>query len=84
MERMRARDIRQRLKGRCEPEVMRCMEALAEQQAVVQQQLQFMAKQLDMMADILTKVVQVGENMKNTVEAMKSINPDGQDDPGAD
>lgn len=78
---MRAREIRERLKGKCEPNVMYCLEALAEQQVVIQQQLLECAQAVDQMSNIITDFTQVATNMKNTVERLQGIKGDDIDEP---
>lgn len=73
---MKAREVRERLNGKCEREVMYCMEALAERQSVLQQEIMELASQMDIMVNILNQLTQVGVEMKNTVDALKRIDPE--------
>lgn len=75
-ERVHARTVRERLRGRIDPEVCQVLEALAEYQSVQRQQLLDMAMQLDQMMSILNDVVQVGANMKSVLNTMKKRDPD--------
>lgn len=73
---MKAREVRELLNGKCEREVMYCIEALAERQSVLQQQIMELASQMDMMVSIINQLTQVGAEMKNAVDAMKGIDPE--------
>lgn len=73
---LRARDVRERLKGKCDPQIMYCIEALAEQQSAIRHEMVTMAKMLSQMADIVSNFTRVAENMKNTVETLKGVNKD--------
>jgi Asp-tRNA(Asn)/Glu-tRNA(Gln) amidotransferase C subunit len=77
---MKAREIRERLKGRIEPEVVICMTAIAELQSAQQQELKMMAEQLDATINILSQLTQVAENMKSVVDQANSIRGDNIDD----
>ena len=70
---IRARDVRERCKGRVDPEVMYCMEALAEQQSVYTQQFAEMAQLLDAMSSIITKYAAVAEHQKSAIDRMNEI-----------
>ena len=70
---IRARDIRDRLKGRVDEQVMYCFEALAENQSAMRQQTMELASQMNQMADIIASFTVVAENMKNAVETMKKM-----------
>ncbi len=61
---LRARDIRDRCKGRVDPQVMYCLEALAEQLGVHRQQMRMLAEMLDTQTNILNQLTQVATNMK--------------------
>jgi hypothetical protein len=78
---MKAREVRERLKGRVDPEVSICMEALAEKIGGLQKQIMDMALAQDEMINIISNFASVAENMKNTVDTMKNIQGDGMDGP---
>ena len=78
---MKAREVRERLKGRVDPEVSLCMEALAERIVGLQKQLMDMAMMQDEMTNIMSNFASVAENMKSTVDAMKNIQGDESDGP---
>ena len=78
---MKAREGRERLKGRVDPEVSLCMEALAERIVGLQKQLMDMAMMQDEMTNIMSNFASVAENMKSTVDAMKNIQGDESDGP---
>lgn len=73
---LKARDVRDRLKGRVDPQVSYCIEALAEQQHTMIKSIMELSQMVDKMADILSNFVQVAENMKNTVNGMKGAAED--------
>lgn len=76
---LHAREVRERLKGKIDPQVMYVLEALAEDNSKFKQQLVQMAQDLDKMTDILQSVVGVAENMKSTVEKLESMEPPDED-----
>ncbi len=78
---MKAREVRERLKGRVDPEVSLCMEALAERIVGLQKQLMDMAMMQDEMTNIMSNFASVAQNMKSTVDAMKNIQGDESNGP---
>ena len=68
---MKAREIRERLQGKIEPQVLYVLEALAEQQNVLREQLMTMAMQQDEVINIVGQFSQVAANMKHTVDVMR-------------
>ncbi len=73
---MRARDVRDRVFNKCDPQVQYVLEALAEQHTVHQQQLTEFALMLDQMTDILNSVVEVGAKMKGAVDMLTQKDPE--------
>ena len=78
---MKAREVRERLKGRVDPEVSICIEALAERIGGLQKQIMDMALMQDEMTNIVSNFASVAENMKSTVDAMRNIQGDEMDGP---
>ena len=78
---MKAREVRERLKGRVDTEVSLCMEALAERIVGLQKQLMDMAMMQDEMTNIMSNFASVAQNMKSTVDAMKNIQGDESNGP---
>jgi hypothetical protein len=71
MPQLRARDVRDRCKGRVDPNVQYCIEALAEQQYQLDKGLVAVAALVDQMSDIIKNFVAVAENMKKAVDVAK-------------
>lgn len=71
-----AREIRTRISGHCDPQVMYCIEALAEQNSVLRQQLMELAIQQNGLIDLIGNFGIVAENMKDAINSMKRIDPD--------
>ena len=76
---MRAREVRERLKSKADPMVSQCIEALAEQLGVQQQQLMDMALMQDQMVAILGNFVNGLEGMKEATESMNKIKGDNDE-----
>ena len=68
---IKAREIRERLKGRITPELSTVLEALAEEQSVVRQQQLDTAQAIDKITDIVMQFTTVAENMKSVIESME-------------
>ena len=71
-----AREVRTKITGRCDPQVMYCIEALAEQNSVLRQQLMELAMQQNGLIDLIGNFGVVAENMKDAINSMKGIDPD--------
>jgi hypothetical protein len=76
---MKAREIRERLKDRVDPQVSLCLESLAEQHGVQQQQLMDMAIMQDQVVAIVSNFVNGLEGMKEATESMNKIKGDNDD-----
>lgn len=78
---IRAREIEAELTNRgFEKGVLYVLQVLAEQMIAQQKDMRDLAASVNQMADIITSVVQVGENMKLTIEKLNSdMADDGQD-----
>lgn len=69
MPQLRARDIRDKLKGKVDPAVVQTLEILAEQQHHLDKGFAEIVLLVNQMADILPGMVAVAEQMKKTIEA---------------
>ena len=70
---MKAREIRERLQGKVEPELMFCMEALAENSSAQAEEVMAMAQMMNSLTDILMQLGGATEHMKNAVDEMHKI-----------
>ncbi len=70
---LRARDVRDRCKGRVDPAVMYCMEALAEQHGVLAQKLVELSMLFDQHVNLISQVIDVSSGLKDTVARMKHM-----------
>lgn len=66
-----AREVRDRCKGHIDTRVMYCIEALAEQQGVIRQQLNDMAQTLDQTINAVSNLASALGVMKDFVEGAK-------------
>jgi len=73
---MKAREIRERLAGKIDPQVLYCLESIAEQQNVLREQLMTMAMNVDQVINIVSDFSQIAANMKQTVDVMKGKESD--------
>ena len=76
---MKAREIRERLKNKVDVQVSHCLESLAEQLSVQQQQLMDMALMQDQVVAIVSNFVNGLEGMKEATESMNKIKGDNDD-----
>ena len=77
---MRAREVRELLKGKVAPDVSRVIEAVAEDQHVVQQSIVALAEMFDKMQDVLQDMSNVQNNMKSAVDKVRKMNPEVNSD----
>lgn len=77
---LKAREVRERCKGRVDPQVMYCLEALAEQQGVIKQELMELAKGFDQVLNIMNTLVTVGEQVRTHSETLNKMRGQGDDD----
>jgi hypothetical protein len=75
---LRARDIRDKLKGKVDLAVIQTLEVLAEQQHQLDKALGDIVLLTNQMADITSSYVSVAENMKKTIDAHR-IPDDGEE-----
>jgi len=79
---LKAREVRERCQGRVDPQVLQCIEALAEQQSVIREQLLVVAQMYDRVIDMVASMVTVADNMKGALDQMQVRDPgDGDDGP---
>ncbi len=71
----KARDVRERLKGRVDPQVSYVLESIVERQNVLDKGVAELAGMLDKMMTIQVNTVAVAEQMKNFIDGMKA--PEG-------
>jgi hypothetical protein len=76
---LHAREVRERLRGRVDPQVLYVLEALAEDNSKFKQQLIQFAQDLDQMSNILSNFLQVAERMKSSVENIENMEPHDDD-----
>lgn len=77
---MNARAVRERLKGKVEPDVLFVLEHLAENQSILYQQVIECAQLVDQISNIVTDFVGVATNMKSAIDAMQKYGPGEGDD----
>jgi len=70
---MKAREVRERLKGRCEPEIITCIEGIAESLSSQQQEIMALAEIQNKTIDTLMQLGVAVEGATNAVDAMKKI-----------
>lgn len=73
---LRARDIRDRCKGKVDPNVMYCLEALAEQHGVLTQKITELALLFDQHVDLISQVIDVSSGLKDAVYRMQHMDHD--------
>lgn len=71
--RMKAREVREILKGRCDPAVMHILEALAEDNHVLRQQLDTMANNLDLMANLLNTMADAAICQQDVLQEIRGM-----------
>jgi hypothetical protein len=77
---LKAREVRERLQGRVDPQVSYCIEALAEQQHVMSQKLVELAGMFDQLVNLMDGMTQIAANMKSAVDTLSK--KDSVDDVG--
>jgi hypothetical protein len=70
---MKAREVRARLQGKCDPEIIFCLEAIAENSSAQAQEIMAMAQMLNDLTDILMQLGAVTEQATNAVDELKKI-----------
>ena len=75
---MKAREIREHLKGKIPTELSTVLEAIAEEQQVQKQMIFEQAQMLDKVIDLTASMTEVASNMKGALNQMQKI--DGEED----
>lgn len=80
---MKAREVRERLRGRCDEQVLFVLEALAESLGAQRDEIMAMAALFDQMTDLIMQMGVVTENMKNAVDEVQKrrLHPSEDDGP---
>lgn len=76
---MKAREVRDRLKGRVDPEVSRVMEELAEKQSHLLGRVTEMAMTLAKMAEFLETITSANAEVMKRIEAIRKNMPSDSD-----
>ena len=79
---IKAREVRERLKGRVDPQVQYVCEALAEQQGVQLQMINSLAEMLDQQTNIIMQFTAVATNMKSAIDNMNKMRGIDKEDDG--
>jgi arginine decarboxylase-like protein len=66
---IKAREVRERLKGKLDPEILHVLEALAEADSIHQLEMHSLAQLIDQITDIVMAMGAVNEAVKNAVDA---------------
>lgn len=74
---MKAREVRELLRGKVDPSVSAVIEAVAEGQSVQAEQLLMVAQGYDRILDMIGDVMTISGNMK---DALQSVEGDSTDD----
>ena len=80
---MKAREVRERLRGKCDEQVLFVLEALAESLGAQKDEIMALAQLLDQVTDLIMQMGVVTESMKNAVEEMQKrrLHPSESDGP---
>lgn len=70
---LRARDVREQCKGRVDPMVQKCMEALAEQSTHQFQMIMELAQMVDQMSNIIAANVHIMDKQKTAIEKIEAM-----------
>tara|TARA_R100000781_G_scaffold7829_1_gene7382 strand:- start:1629 stop:1853 length:225 start_codon:yes stop_codon:yes gene_type:complete len=70
---MKAREIRERLQGKADPEIVVCLTALAESLSSQQQEIMELAKMLNEVTNILLQLGATTEAATNAVDEVRGI-----------
>ena len=70
---MKAREIRARLQGKCEPELLTCLCGVAESLSAQQQEIITLAGMMNHLTDILMQLGVTIEGATNAVDEMKKM-----------
>ncbi len=75
---MKGREVRERLKGKCDPEIITCIAGIAESLSAQQQEIMALAELLDKTIDLTMQLGVTIEGTQNAVDTMKNIRGDEQ------
>ena len=70
---MKAREVRERLHNKVDPELLIVLEATAELASVQAQEIKMMAEMMNSLTDILMQLGVVTESVTNAVDELKKI-----------
>ena len=70
---MKAREVRERLKGKCDPEIILCLCGIAESLSSQQQEIKALAEMLDKSIDLLMQLGVTIEGTQNVVDKIQKI-----------
>jgi len=73
---MKAREVRERLKGKVSAEVSAVIEAVAEQQSVQSEQLLVLANANEQIMGMVNSTLTIAGNMKDMIEAVEGDSTD--------
>lgn len=73
---MKAREVRERLKGKCDPEIIICIEGIAEVLSVQKQEISTLAEMLDKTIDLTMQLGVTIEGTQNAVDKIQKIRGD--------
>jgi hypothetical protein len=78
---MKAREVRELLRGKIDPAVSSVIEALAEDISVQKEQLLQLATMYDGIINMNAQIVDIAGNMRGALDQMKSVEGDEVDGP---
>jgi hypothetical protein len=70
---VKAREVRERLQGKVDPELVICISGIAESLSAQQQEITTLAAMLDKLTDLLLSLGTTIEGTQNAVDTMKKI-----------
>ena len=70
---MKGREVRERLNGKCDPEIIICIAGIAESLSAQQQEIMTMARMVDHLTDILMQLGTTVEGATNAVDEMRKM-----------
>jgi len=73
---MKAREVRERLKGKISAEVLAVIEAVAEQQSVHTEQMLVLANANEQLMSMINSTLTVAGNMKDMIESVQGDSTD--------
>jgi|TARA_Y100000310_G_scaffold51935_1_gene47819 hypothetical protein len=70
---MKAREVRERLQGKIEPDVVVCLTAISESLSAQQQEINILAEMMNNLTDILMQLGTTIEGATNAVDELRKI-----------